>query len=502
MNSDDALAQLALDLRWTWSHSTDELWRRLDPELWDRTHNPWVILQTVSKQKLQDVLADTGFQRMLDAMTNARRDEPKKKRWFHTAHVNSDRFTVAYFCMEYMLSEALPLYSGGLGNVAGDLLKTASELGVPLIGVGLLYQQGYFRQEIDLSGVQKAYYPFNDPGHLPITPVRQASGDWVRVKIGMPSGDVWIRAWRVQVGCTELLLLDSNDPLNLPHDRVITSQLYGGSADLRLKQEIVLGIGGWRLLRALGMSPQVCHLNEGHTAFAVLERARSFMEDTGRPFTASLAATRAGNLFTTHTAVEVGFDRFSREMMRGLFSGYAENHLKISFHDLMAMGRANADDEAEPFNMANLAVRGSGIVNGVSRLHGAVSRRLFQPLFPRWPTSEVPVRHVTNGIHAPTWDSAAADSLWTDACGSERWRGDLKGIEQRLRGVDTTQLWGMRGESRRSLIAAQIFLISVWPNSIASTTVSSFTSFAPDSISFATSTMQSFGGCGAIHVVL
>jgi starch phosphorylase len=324
---------------------------------------------------------------------------------------------------------------------------------VPLIGVGLLYQQGYFRQEIDLSGVQKAYYPFNDPGHLPIMPVRQASGDWVRVKIGMPSGDVWIRAWRAQVGCTELLLLDSNDPLNLPHDRVITSQLYGGSADLRLKQEIVLGIGGWRLLRALGMSPQVCHLNEGHTAFAVLERARSFMEDTGRPFTASLAATRAGNLFTTHTAVEVGFDRFSREMMRGLFSGYAENHLKISFHDLMAMGRANADDEAEPFNMANLAVRGSGIVNGVSRLHGAVSRRLFQPLFPRWPTSEVPVRHVTNGIHAPTWDSAAADSLWTDACGSERWRGDLKGIEQRLRGVDATQLWGMRGESRRSLIA-------------------------------------------------
>src|ERR1700730_3875728 len=256
-NRDDPLAQLALDLRWTWSHATDELWRRLDPELWDLTHNPWVILQTVSEQQLQNVLSDPGFQQMLDGMTQARLAEPKKKRWFHKAHPNSTLHTIAYFCMEYMLGEALPIYSGGLGNVAGDQLKTASELGVPLIAVGLLYQQGYFRQEIDLSGVQKAFYPFNDPGQLPITPVRQGTGDWVRVKIGMPSGDLWIRAWRAQVGCTELFLLDSNDPANLPHHRGITGQLYGGSADLRLKQEIVLGIGGWRLLRALGMSPEV-----------------------------------------------------------------------------------------------------------------------------------------------------------------------------------------------------------------------------------------------------
>jgi starch phosphorylase len=451
-NRDDPLSQLALDLRWTWSHATDELWRRLDPELWDLTHNPWVILQSVSEQKRQTVLADQGFQQMLDAMTKARLAEPKKKRWFHTAHPNSALHTAAYFCMEYMLSEALPLYSGGLGNVAGDQLKTAGELGVPLIAVGLLYQQGYFRQEIDLSGVQRAFYPFNDPGQLPITPVREATDDWVRVKISMPGGDVWVRAWRAQVGCTELFLLDSNDPANLPHDRGITGQLYAGSADLRLKQEIILGIGGWRLLRTLGMSPEVCHLNEGHTAFAVLERARTFMQDTGRPFAAALAATRAGNLFTTHTAVEAGFDRFTPEAMRTFFDGYAENHLKISFHDLMALGRANADDEKEPFNMANLAVRGSSAVNGVSRLHGAVSRKLFQLLFPRWPAIEVPVQHVTNGIHVPTWDSAAADTLWTDACGGERWRGDLRGVQQGLRDIDDAELWRMRGDSRRSFI--------------------------------------------------
>jgi starch phosphorylase len=450
---DDSLAQLALDLRWTWSHATDELWHRVDPELWDLTHNPWVILQTVSQQRLERVLADPGFQQMLDAMTQARLAEPQKRRWFHTAHPNSPLKTAAYFCMEYMLSEALPLYAGGLGNVAGDQLKTVSELGVPLVAVGLLYQQGYFRQEIDRSGAQIASYPFNDPGQLPITPLREGSGDWLRVKIGMPGGDVWIRTWQAQVGCTKLFLLDTNDPANFPHYRGITGQLYGGGPDLRLKQEMVLGIGGWRLLRALGISPEVCHLNEGHTAFAVLERARSFMEDTGRPFAAALAATRAGNLFTTHTGVEAGFDRFSPEAMRIFFAGYAEDQLKISFHELMALGRTNADDEAEPFNMANLAIRGSSAVNGVSRLHEQVSRRILQPLFPRWPASEVPVQHITNGIHVPTWDSAAADRLWTDACGAGRWRGDLQGIEQYLRSVDDAQLWRMRGDSRRSLIA-------------------------------------------------
>src|SRR5208337_4005754 len=295
-----------------------------------------------------------------------------------------------------MLSEALPIYSGGLGNVAGDQLKAASDLGVPVVGVGLLYQQGYFRQEIDKDGGQQALYPYNDPGQLPIAPLRQPSGEWLRLEIALPGYSVWLRAWQVQVGRVKLYLLDSNDAANIPAHRAITSELYGGGPELRLQQELLLGIGGWRLLRALGIRPEVCHLNEGHAAFAVLERVRNFMEEAGQSFEVALAATRAGNLFTTHTAVAAGFDRFAPALIEQHLRGYAEKELGIAFHDLLALGRQNPADSSEPFNMANLAIRGSGAVNAVSRLHGKVSQRLFLPLFPRRPENEIPVGHVTN----------------------------------------------------------------------------------------------------------
>ena len=322
-----------------------------------------------------------------------------------------------------MLSEALPIYSGGLGNVAGDQLKAASDLGVPVVGVGLLYQQGYFRQVIDKNGEQQALYPYNDPGQLPITPLRQPNGEWLRLEIALPGYSVWLRAWQVQVGRVKLYLLDSNDAANFPAHRGITSELYGGGPELRLKQEMLLGIGGWRLLRALGLQPEVCHLNEGHAAFAVLERARNFMEETGQPFEVALAATRAGNLFTTHTAVAAGFDRFAPALIEQYLGGYAEKKLGISLHDLLALGRQNPDDSSEPFNMAYLAIRGSGAVNGVSRLHGKVSRHLFLPLFPRWPEDEVPIGHVTNGVHMPTWDSAAGRR----SLDRSLWKGPLAG---------------------------------------------------------------------------
>src|ERR1700723_2299812 len=212
--------------------------------------------------------------------------------------------------MEYMLREALPIYTGGLGNVAGDQLKSMNDLGVPVVGGGLLYQQGYFRQEIDRNGAQRALYPFNDTGQLPIRPVRNADGDWLRLSIPLPGCPLWIRTWQVEVGRAKLYLLDTNDPANVPEYRGITSELYGGGPDLRIRQEMLLGIGGWRLLRALGIHAEVCHLNEGHAAFGVLERAASYMEESGHAFPAALAVTRAGNLFTTHTAFEAGFDRF------------------------------------------------------------------------------------------------------------------------------------------------------------------------------------------------
>jgi starch phosphorylase len=355
--------------------------------------------------------------------------------------------------MEFMLSEALPIYSGGLGNVAGDQLKTASDLGVPVVGVGLLYQQGYFRQVIDKEGAQQALFPYNDPGQLPITPLRRPNGEWLRLEIAFPGYSVWLRVWQVQVGRVKLYLLDSNDAANDPAYRGITSELYGGGPELRLKQEVILGIGGWRVLRELGVQPEVCHLNEGHAAFAVLERARSFTEENGQSFEVALAATRAGNLFTTHTAVAAGFDRFTPSLIAEYLGPYAEKKLGISVRDLLALGRLNPDDSSESFNMAYLAIRGSGAVNGVSRLHGEVSRHLFGPLFHNWPQDEVPIGYVTNGVHMPTWDSAPADDLWTEACGKDRWLGTAETLEQDIRRVADARLWQFRNDARESLIA-------------------------------------------------
>jgi glycogen phosphorylase len=448
----DALSDLALDLRWSFNHSADQLWERLDSELWELTHNPWVVLQTASREKLQSVTADPNFRKLLADLHREKRTAEASEAWFQRAHPTSGLSTVAYFSMEFMLSEALPIYSGGLGNVAGDQLKTASNLGVPVIGIGLLYQQGYFRQEIDRQGHQQALYPFNDPGQLPIQPVREPNGEWLRLSIDLTESKLWIRIWQAKVGRTKLYLLDTNDPANTPAYRSITSELYGGGPPLRLKQELVLGIGGWRLLKELGLRPEVCHLNEGHAAFAVLERARSHMLETKQPFTQALAITRAGNLFTTHTPVEAGFDRFAPDLMEAHLKGYAEQRLSISFHDLLALGRRNPEDSSEPFNMAYLAIRGSAAVNGVSKLHGQVSRRIFQTLFPEWPENEVPVTHVTNGVHTPTWDSAEADHLWEVTCGKDRWRETLEGMEGCFRGVDDSSLWQLRADGRRSLV--------------------------------------------------
>ncbi len=448
----DPIAELALDLRWTWNHSTDELWRELDPELWEATQNAWLVLQTVSQDKLQRLMSRPQFRERLHSLLEKKQKLESSDAWFQKAHSDSPLRAVAYFSMEYMLSEALPIYSGGLGNVAGDQLKTASDLGVPVVGVGLLYQQGYFRQEIDTSGAQVARYVFNDPGQLPIRPVRNAAGDWLRLMVSLPGYALWIRAWQAKVGRRNLYLLDTNDPANLPALRSITGELYGGGPEMRLRQEAVLGIGGWRLLRAVGLKPEVCHLNEGHTAFAVLERARSFMEDHGQPFHAALAVTRAGNLFTTHTPVEAGFDRYPPDLMRKYFKWYAEERLRISLQELLALGRLNPDDTSEPFNMAYLAIRGSGSVNGVSALHGRVSRRLFARLFPRWPEAEVPVGSITNGVHVPTWDSAPADALWEKACGQERWRGSLEYVEQQIRCLNDQELWQLRAGLRKELV--------------------------------------------------
>jgi starch phosphorylase len=448
----DNLAELALDLGWSWNHAADEVWQQLDPEQWKLTHNPWGLLQTVSRDRIQQLGTDPGFCRRLETILEDRRRALETPAWFQHHHPDAPLTAVAYFSMEYMLSEALPIYSGGLGNVAGDQLKAASDLGVPVYGVGLLFQQGYFRQVIDKDGAQQALFPYNDPGRLPITPLRRSNGEWLRFRIDLPGHSVWLRGWQAQVGKRRLFLLDSNDPANDPVRRGITSELYGGGPEMRLQQELLLGIGGWRLLGELGIEPEVCHLNEGHAAFAVLERARAFMKETGQPFEVALAATRAGNHFTTHTAVAAAFDLFDPALVEQYLDAYAQQELGISPHQLLALGRRDPGDAGERFNMAYLAIRGSGAINGVSQLHGRVSRRLFTGLFPRWPEAEVPVGTVTNGVHMPAWDSAAADELWTEVGGKGRWLGTTETLEEEMRRVSDARLWQFRTAASRSFV--------------------------------------------------
>ena len=454
----ESLTELALNLDWSWSHNADDLWRQLDPELWGLTHNPWMILQTVSRERLEVVTSAPQFQRTLDQVLETRIQREEAANWFQRFLPEAPLSRIAYFSMEFMLSDALPIYSGGLGNVAGDQLKAASDLGLPVTGIGLLYQKGYFRQRINAEGMQEALYPFNEPGQLPIRPVRQRNGELLRIAVDLPGLRMWLRTWEVRVGRAHLYLLDTNDPANPPTYRGITSELYGGGPEVRMAQEIVLGIGGWRLLRALGKQPEICHLNEGHAAFAVLERARDFMESQGVPFDVAFAATRAGNLFTTHTPVEAGFDRFAPQLMDIFFRSYAADILHIPIDELLALGRHNPQGSSEPFNMALLAMRGSGAVNGVSRLHGQVSRRIFHNLFPRWPEAEVPVDYVTNGVHVPVWNSAQADELWTEVCGKRPWTTHLKAndlireLGLAVRQVSDVRLWQMRSASRKSLV--------------------------------------------------
>ncbi len=446
------LFDLALDLHWTWSHAGDALWRK-EGELWERTHNPWAVLQDVSQNTLESWASDPAFLEELRRVAAERERYLSESCWCGENYAELAGRTIAYFSMEFGLGQALPLYAGGLGILAGDFLKTASDLGIPVTGIGLLYHEGYFRQLVDAAGRQHEAYPYNDPSDLPIRPVMDAGGSWLRVRIAFPGRTLVLRTWVAQVGRVKLYLLDSNDPMNSPRDRGITGKLYGGGIETRLMQEMVLGIGGWTLLEDLGVEVDVCHINEGHAAFAILERARRFMKRHRLTFREALWATRAGNVFTTHTPVASGFDVYPPEVIRRYtpyFRAYLAN-LGISLDTLLALGRATARDD-EPFNMAYLALRGSAWVNGVSALHAVTSRALFRELFPRWPTAEVPVQHVTNGVHVPSWDSAWADRLWTDACGKARWLGALENLGIGINAIDDEALWLFKAAERDDLV--------------------------------------------------
>jgi len=450
-----SLQSVALDLRWTWSHEGDALWGHVDEKLWERTHNPWTVLQGASRERLKQLAGDEQFQQKLATFVAARQRYLQTPGWFRSSEGAPQLGGVAYFSMEFGLGTALPLYAGGLGVLAGDYLKAASDLDIPVIGIGLLYQEGYFRQFIDANGMQQEFYPYNEPAAMPVEPVFLPEDGWLRIGLEMPGRVVQLRVWKATVGRVTLYLLDSNDALNSALDRGITSKLYGGGSEIRLMQEIVLGVGGWRVVEALHPEVEICHVNEGHAAFAIIERARQLALKSNLDFWEALWATRAGNVFTTHTPVAAGFDRFPAGLLRK-YMPYVEGTLHgrgVKLEDVLALGRADQNNPDEPFNMAFLAQRGSAMTIGVSRLHGEVSRRIFQPLFPRWPSCEVPVSHVTNGVHVPTWDSLGADRIWTNVLGQDRWLTPTGSRNERIpTEITDEQLWAMRGEGRQRLV--------------------------------------------------
>lgn len=445
------LSELALDLRWTWSHYSDNLWKTIAPEIWERVKNPWLILHSVPQERLEQLAGSAEFKEFQERI-RMRHDHLNEPGAYRLAYSGGELGTVAYFSMEFGVSEALPIYAGGLGMLAGDHLKAACDMDLPLVGIGLLYQEGYFRQIITPDGRQLEVYPNNEPSSLPIRPVLASGGEWLVIDLELPGRTLLLRIWEARIGHKMLYLLDSNHPLNNPFDRGITAKLYYTDPETRLLQEMVLGIGGWRVLKATGTQVDICHLNEGHAAFLVLERIRDFMLEHDLSFEPSLWATRAGNVFTTHTPVAAAFDSFSADLIGRYFQKYAGS-LGISGERLLALGKYPGTRDGE-FNMAALAMNGSTCINGVSRLHGEVSRRIFQPLYPRWPECEVPVGSITNGVHVPSWDSPWADELWTQTAGKERWRtsGNLDELMQVIQQVSDQQLWELHIRERKDLV--------------------------------------------------
>lgn len=447
------LMRIANNLWWTWHPEAVELFVRLDRELWRASHhNPVKMLGMVSQAKLDEAAKDEGFLTSLAlAIENLERHEGRTS-WLESIKRESGGYTIAYFCAEYGLTESLQIYSGGLGCLAGDHLKSASELGLPLVAVGLLYRNGYFQQYLNSDGWQQEYTPDLDFSNLPVNPVKDQKGEQVKVDVRLPGRDVRIALWKVIVGRIPLYLLDTNLPENSDADRQITSQLYGGDMEMRIRQEIVLGIGGVRALEAINIRPDVCHMNEGHSAFLALERISRIIKEHNVSFDEARQLAGASHVFTTHTPVPAGIDRFPPDMIQRYFKTYHQS-LGLDMEGLLALGRENVYDKNEFFSMAVLAIRTSRWANGVSRLHGEVSRQMWNNIWTNVPEDEVPITHVTNGVHARSWLSGDLIFLFDRYLGS-RWQNNPAdhAVWQGVMNVPDEELWRVHERRRRHLV--------------------------------------------------
>jgi starch phosphorylase len=452
----EPLRELAANLWWCWNHPAIELFRRLDQVLWERTgHNPVRLLGTIDQRRLEEAAADPGFHALLNQVAGDLRSYlTSDETWFARTHGPVDRPLVAYFSAEFGLTECLSIFAGGLGLLAGDHLKSASDLGVPLVGVGLLYQEGYFRQYLNDAGWQQEAYVDNDFHTLPLSPVFDSDGQPLNVSLPFPDREVKLLVWRAQVGRVPLYLLDSNTPQNQPADRAITNQLYGGNLETRIQQELLLGIGGFHALEQLGVRPVIYHMNEGHSAFLGLARIRHLVESRGLPFGAARELAGAGLVFTTHTPVAAGHDYFPPELMDRYLPGYARA-TGVSRQRGLGMGRLDGGNPSEPFGMTTFALRLAAHSTAVSKLHGQVSRRMWRVLWPEVPEDEVPIAHVTNGVHLRTWISREMDRLYDRYLGRDWWERPTNPLAWRagVASIPEEELWRTHELRRGRLVA-------------------------------------------------
>ena len=443
------LEELAYNLWWSWDHEAISLFRRLDPDLWEATgHNPVRLLGEIAQEKLTAAAGDEGFLAHLDQVLQTFDRYMQRTSWFQKNCAGST-CDIAYFAAEFAISECLPLYSGGLAVLAGDHLKSASDLGLPLTGVSLLYRQGYFQQYLNEAGWQQETYVDNDFHALPLHLEQDASGHPLEVEVAYPAGPVRAQIWRIQVGRVPLFMLDTDLEENRPEDRQITAHLYGGGAEMRIRQEILLGIGGVRALQLLGRQPTVCHMNEGHSAFLALERIRLLMEQEKISFPEAREAVAASTVFTTHTPVPAGIDVFSPDLMARYFSAYA-GRLGLSWEEFLGLGKDHPDAN---FSMAVLALKLAQRNNAVSQLHGQVARRLWKDLWPGVPADEIPIVSITNGVHIQSWISGDMAELFDRYLGP-RWRqepGDLS-IWKEIADIPDSELWRTHERQRERLL--------------------------------------------------
>ena len=448
------LLKLAYNLRWTWNKDIIDLFRRLDRDLWEQTyHNPVHMLGLIKQEVLDKALADDGFMAHLERVLQDLEKYQNYKSWYERTYGKSDASQIAYFSLEYGLTECMPIYSGGLGILAADHLKSSSDLGLPLVGVGLLYQEGYFQQYLNAEGWQQESYPDNDFFNMPVQLIKWNEHTETTVDIEYPDGPVSARIWKAEIGKVPLYLLDTNISTNRPAAQKISAQLYGGDGEMRIRQEILLGIGGIRALRVLGINPLVCHMNEGHAAFLALERIRLLMQEQHLSFAEAREAVAAGNVFTTHTPVPAGNDIFSPDLIEKYFYHYYPQ-LGLTREQFLDLGREQPGNQNEGFCMTVLALRLAGYTNGVSKIHGTVTRNMWKNIWPALPHDEIPITSVTNGVHPSSWISNEMAELFNrylgprwiyDPCNEEIWK--------RVSEIPDEELWRTHERRRERLVA-------------------------------------------------